>query len=262
MNGGRISGRHLKSGNKKPMVIDMTKPIIQLENISFAFPGRQPILNGLDLTLNWGDRAGLIAPNGSGKTTLFHLVMGLIKPTSGIIRIFGKRILAEKDFRVVRRRIGLLFQDSDDQLFSPTVLDDVAFGPLNLGKNKEEAIAIAEETLTSLNLTDIRNRITFKLSGGEKRLVALATVLAMKPDALLLDEPVTGLDRDTRHRIESILRELDISYIMISHNMDFLSQLTTRIFSLENGKITVDDTAALHPHFHLHSHGTHPHEHK
>jgi cobalt/nickel transport system ATP-binding protein len=240
----------------------MTTPIIQLENLSFAFPGRQPVLDGLDLTLNTGDRAGLMAPNGTGKTTLFHLIMGLIKPSSGTIRVFGKTGNREKDFLYVRRRIGLLFQDSDDQLFSPTVLEDVAFGPLNLGKSKAEAIAMAESTLASLELLDLKDRVTFKLSGGEKRLVALATVLAMKPTALLLDEPVTGLDQDTRHRIETILTGLDISYIMISHNMEFLVKLTSKIYSLKAGKITVDDTAALHPHFHLHSHGTHPHEHE
>jgi cobalt/nickel transport system ATP-binding protein len=239
----------------------MKKPIIQLENISFAFPGRRPVLNKLNLSLANCDRAGLIAPNGSGKTTLFHLIMGLIKPTAGTIRIFGKKVEREKDFREVRQRIGLLFQDSDDQLFSPTVIEDVAFGPLNLGKNKKEAVAIAEETLRALGLENMRDRVTFKLSGGEKRLVALATVLAMKPDALLLDEPVTGLDHNTQIRIEHILQQLDISYIMISHNMDFLARLTTQIFSLKDGKITVDDMAALHPHFHLHAHGIHPHEH-
>ncbi len=240
----------------------MVTPIIQLENISFAFPGRQPVLNEVNLTLNAGERTGLMAPNGSGKTTLFHLIMGLIKPSAGTLRIFGKPVSREKDFRQARRRIGLLFQDSDDQLFSPTVLEDVAFGPLNLGKSKADAIAMAETTLTALGLSALRDRITFKLSGGEKRLVALATVLAMAPDALLLDEPVTGLDQETRQRIETILKKLDISYIMISHNMDFLAKLTSRIYSLKDGKITVDDSAALHPHFHFHSHGAHPHEHE
>ncbi len=239
----------------------MSIPIIQLKNISFAFPGRRPVLDDVSLTVHAGDRAGLIAPNGSGKTTLFHLIMGLLTPTAGTLRIFGQPIRAEKDFRAVRRRIGLLFQDSDDQLFSPTVIEDVAFGPLNLGKNKTDAIAVAEDTLASLGLSALRDRVTFRLSGGEKRLVALATILAMEPEVLLLDEPVTGLDEKTRQRIEAILKKLDISYIMISHNMDFLARLTSRIFSINNGKITVEDSAALHPHYHLHTHGTQPHEH-
>ena len=240
----------------------MTEPIIQLDNITFAFPGNPAVLDGLNLSFHPGDRAGLIAPNGSGKTTLFHLIMGLIKPSAGTIRIFDRTVREEKDFITVRQRIGLLFQDSDDQLFSPTVLEDVAFGPLNLGKSKKEAIAIAEATLASLNLGDFRDRITFKLSGGEKRLVALATIMAMQPEVLLLDEPTTGLDSGTQQQIVDILTGLDISYIMISHNMDFLARLTTTIYTMENGKIHVDETAQLHPHYHLHQHGTYPHQHK
>jgi len=240
----------------------MTEPLIQLENITFAFPGNKAVLDGLNMAFHPGDRAGLIAPNGSGKTTLFHLIMGLIKPSAGTIRIFGRTVREEKDFIAVRRRIGLLFQDSDDQLFSPTVLEDVAFGPLNLGKSKKEAVAIAETTLASLNLDDFRDRITFKLSGGEKRLVALATIMAMQPEVLLLDEPTTGLDSDTQQQIVDILTGLDISYILISHNMDFLARLTTTIYTMTDGKIHVDETARLHPHYHLHQHGSYPHQHK
>jgi len=240
----------------------MTEPLIQLENITFAFPGNKAVLDGLNMAFHPGDRAGLIAPNGSGKTTLFHLIMGLIKPSAGTIRIFGRTVREEKDFIAVRRRIGLLFQDSDDQLFSPTVLEDVAFGPLNLGKSKKEAVAIAETTLASLNLDDFRDRITFKLSGGEKRLVALATIMAMQPEVLLLDEPTTGLDSDTQQQIVDILTGLDISYILISHNMDFLARLTTTIYTMADGKIRVDETARLHPHYHLHQHGSYPHQHK
>lgn len=239
----------------------MSEPIIELENISFAFPGGKPVLAGLNLVFNAGDRVGLMAPNGSGKTTLFHIIMGLVRPSAGVIRIFGQPMQDEKDFIDIRRRIGLLFQDSDDQLFSPTVLEDVAFGPLNLGKSKKEAIAIAEATLASLGIGAFKDRITFKLSGGEKRLVALATIMAMQPDVLLLDEPTTGLDRDTQQQIVSILRALDISYMLISHDMDFLAQLTTTIYTLSEGTIRVDETAQLHPHYHSHQLGAFPHEH-
>lgn len=260
--------RQEKKENKKlcalgfAQKLKMTEPLIQLENITFAFPGNKAVLDGLNLSFHSGDRAGLIAPNGSGKTTLFHLIMGLIKPSAGTIRIFSRTVCEEKDFITVRRRIGLLFQDSDDQLFSPTVLEDVAFGPLNLGRSKKEAIAIAEATLASLDLGDFRDRITFKLSGGEKRLVALATIMAMQPEILLLDEPTTGLDIATQQQIVDILTGLDISYILISHNMDFLARLTSTIYTMMNGKIRVDETARLHPHYHLHQHGSYPHQHK
>jgi cobalt/nickel transport system ATP-binding protein len=141
-------------------------PIIKIDGISFHYPGAAPVLKDLDFTLFEGDRIGLIAPNGSGKTTLFHIIMGLLKPTAGRIEIFGQRVAEEEDFVDVRRRIGLLFQDADDQLFSPTVLEDVAFGPLNLGKSKQEAIAISRKTLSFLGLDGFEDRITIRLSGG------------------------------------------------------------------------------------------------
>ena len=166
--------------------------VINLSDISFAYSGNATVLDKLNLQLYSGERLGLIGPNGSGKTTLFHIIMGLLKPSSGIIEIFGKQVSEEKDFRSVRERIGLLFQDADDQLFSPTVLEDVAFGPLNLGKSQDEARDIAHRTLDVLGLSGFEDRITYKLSGGEKKLVSLATVLAMEPEILLLDEPSNG----------------------------------------------------------------------
>lgn len=203
-----------------------------------------------------------MGPNGSGKTTLFHIIMGLLKPLSGNIEIFGKSIREEKDFIDVRMRIGLLFQDADDQLFSPTVLEDVAFGPLNLGKSKDEAIDIARKTLEFFDLAGFEDRITYKLSGGEKRLVSLATVLAMEPEILLLDEPTTGLDEKTKTKIKKTLRELDLSYILISHEFDLLSEITDSIYTMDKGKIIFDKEVHLHEHVHAHPHGSYSHEHK
>jgi len=148
--------------------MEQSKPIVHLQDIRYSYPGTKPVLNDLELKLFRGDRIGLVAPNGSGKTTLFHIIMGLLKPSAGKVNIFGKERRTEKDFMEVRRRIGLLFQDADDQLFSPTVLEDVAFGPLNLGKSKDEAVDISRKTLNFLGLNDFEDRITFKLSGGGK----------------------------------------------------------------------------------------------
>ena len=236
-------------------------PITHLKNIHFGYPGGRAILNDLDFKFYTGDRTGLIAPNGSGKTTLFHLIMGLVNPTAGQIEIFGKSVTTLKDFEAVRRRIGLLFQDPEDQLFSPTVMEDVAFGPLNLGKSRQEAQRIARRALTNLGLEGFEDRITFKLSGGEKRLVSLATVLAMEPQVLLLDEPLNGLDVDTRSKIVEIISNLDMSYIIISHDIDFLMTTTNQICTLGNGKIHMEDKAQIHMHRHAHPHGKHPHEH-
>ena len=236
-------------------------PIIDLKGITFAYPGMPPVLKDLSFTLNNGDRIGLVAPNGSGKTTLFHIIMGLLRPLSGKIEIFGQPRETEKDFEIVRQRVGLLFQDADDQLFSPTVLEDVAFGPLNLGQTREEAIAISRKTLDFLGLSDFEDRITFKLSGGEKRLVSLATVLAMRPEVLLLDEPTTGLDQDVIQTLAEILSNLEISFILITHNLDFLKKVANTAFTLRHGKILTDKKVHIHEHVHAHPHGTYPHEH-
>ncbi len=261
----------IKKARKEPVfkfepivtIMNLETPLINLSGITFSYPGAtQPVLDHLDLKFYPGERIGLVAPNGSGKTTLLHIMMGLLKPNSGRMEIFGKPVSEEKDFLEVRRRIGLLFQDSDDQLFSPTVLEDVAFGPLNLGKSKEEAVEIARRTLAELGLAGFEARITIKLSGGEKRLVALATVLAMEPEVLLLDEPINGLDIETQKKIPQILADLDLSYIIISHDIDFLTAITGSIYTMQAGKIFLDDKLQVHQHVHAHPHGSYPHKHE
>ena len=242
--------------------MDKNNLLINLNKICFSYTGSPPVLDGLDFRFYRGDRLGLMGPNGSGKTTLFHIIMGLLKPSSGTIEIFGRPIMGEKDYRRIRQKIGLLFQDADDQLFSPTVLEDVAFGPLNAGKSREESIGISLNVLERLGLSGFEDRITYKLSGGEKRLVSLATVLAMEPEILILDEPTTGLDDKTKKKIIDVLSELDLSCIMISHEIDFLAETTSFIYTMEDGKIRMDEELHAHTHFHAHPHGTAPHEHK
>lgn len=238
-------------------------PIVQLEQITFTYPGAElPVLDNLNLTLNQGDRIGLMAPNGSGKTTLLHTIMGLCRPQSGQVRLFGTPMTCEGDFSAVRTRLGLLFQDSDDQLFCPTVLDDIAFGPLNLGASRTEARDTARDILDRLGISAFENRVTHRLSGGQKRLVALAAVLAMSPEVLLLDEPTSGLDAGVKQTLIRILKDLDISYFIISHEFDFISTVTDRIFSMEGGRILTDEEIHVHAHEHVHRHGRHPHSHK
>ena len=221
--------------------MDSSEVIIDLKGISFEYHGNQsqrPVLDDLNLQIRRGERVGLIGPNGSGKTTLFHLLMGLLRHTQGEVVVLGKKRHQEKDFREVREKIGLLFQDSDDQLFCPTVAEDVAFGPLNLGKSQEEALHITHQVLESLGLEEFENRLTYKLSGGEKRLISLATVLAMQPEVLVLDEPTTGLDEDTVERLIQILRSSDLTYLIASHSRDFLSKTTEVVYHLGRGKLS------------------------
>jgi cobalt/nickel transport system ATP-binding protein len=236
--------------------------VIELDHISFSYEKGRPVLKDLSFSLPEGEKLGLIGYNGSGKTTLMQIIMGLIKPAAGTIRVFGKPVESRKDFAEVRRTLGFLFQNADDQLFCPTVLEDVAFGPLNLGKSPREARRMALETLERLNLKGFEDRVIHKLSGGEKKLVSLATVLVMEPKALLLDEPTSGLDEEARLRIESILRHLDISYVIVSHEYDFLAGTTEKIYSMNAGQIVFDgDSSTLHSHLHRHPRAEHPHSH-
>lgn len=236
-------------------------PVISLRDICFGYPHGPQILKGLNFDLFPGERVGLVAPNGSGKTTLFHIIMGLLKPSRGRIILFGRPVEKEADFAVVRSRIGLLFQDADDQLFSPTVLEDVAFGPLNLGKSREEAVDVAQRTLERLGLAGFEDRVTYRLSGGEKRLVSLATILAMEPEVLLLDEPTTGLDDKTRHTLTHLIRGFDLAYVVISHNARFLSEIAAKTYSMEDGRVLMDEEVHFHEHVHAHRHGQVPHRH-
>ncbi len=212
--------------------------VIKLTDLSFAYPSRDYVFKKFNFNFCKGERIGLIGPNGSGKTTFFHLIMGLLHPTEGKIEIFEKERKVENDFVEVRERIGLVFQDPDDQLFSPTVAEDIAFGPLNLRKNYQETKKILKETLETLGLAGFEDRITYNLSYGEKRLVSLATVWAMQPEILLLDEPTIWLDEGTIEKIVQILNSHpQVSYIIISHDKKFLKETTNSICLMDNGKI-------------------------
>jgi cobalt/nickel transport system ATP-binding protein len=235
--------------------------LIRFDQVTFAYPGSVPVMDNVSFALEQGGRVGLIGPTGCGKTSLLFHVMGLLKPLSGSITIFGRRMNAEADFTEARRRIGFLFQNADDQLFSPTVIEDVAFGPLNLGKSSAQARDIALATLEDLGLSGFSERLTHKLSGGEKRLVALATVLAMEPEVLLLDEPTTGLDPATKAHLVEILNRKRLTCLISSHEYDFLADTTETFMALENGKLITDGQPMLHSHTHAHHLGRVPHKH-
>lgn len=241
----------------------MTKSsIIELTRVTYSYPTSEtPILNEVDMSLATGQRVGLIGPNGCGKTTLFHVIMGLLKPQSGRILYRQQEVREEKDFMDLRADTGLLFQDADDQLFSPTVLEDISFGPLNMGARPGEALDMARETLDRLGLEGLENRITHQLSGGEKKLVALATILAMQPSALLLDEPTNNLDPDTQARLVEIVTDLELAHIIISHDYDFLLQTCQDLYLFDKGHLMQGDTSHIHTHHHAHPHGAQPHKH-
>jgi len=212
-------------------------PYIRLRGLRFSYRPEHPVLVDVNFELHPGMRVAVTGPNGSGKTTLLHIIVGLLSPDAGVVEAFGRERRTESDFYEVRCRAGLLFQDPDDQLFCPTVLEDVAFGPLNLGRSRDEALQIVHRTLGRLGLTGYENRITTELSGGEKRLVSLAGVLAMEPDVLLLDEPAAGLDRQTRSRMIEILHELPQAMVVVSHDSEFLKEVTDWSLLLADGRL-------------------------
>ncbi len=215
----------------------MNEPLVELRDVDFAYDPARPVLTCCNFALCRGERVALAGTNGSGKTTLLQLIVGLLRPQRGRIAAFGCDRAVEADFHDVRRRVGLLFQDADDQLFCPSVAEDVAFGPLNLGKPREEVRRIVATTLDSLGLAGYEHRITYHLSGGERRLVALATVLAMQPDVLLLDEPNGELDDAAVDRLISILTGLPQAMIVVSHSRDFWEKVTTSSVELREGKV-------------------------
>jgi len=215
----------------------MAHSLVRFHEVSFSYRPDRPVLAGCDFCLEQGERVGLVGPTGSGKTTLLALIVGLLRPTAGRIEVFGQARRSERDFHQVRCRAGLLFQDADDQLFCPTVAEDVAFGPLNLGKPRQEVRRTVAETLAALGLEGYEDRITYQLSGGEKRLVALATVLAMQPEVLLLDEPTSGLDEQFAGRVAEILLGLPQAMVLVSHDRAFLAKTTTRALCLAHGRL-------------------------
>jgi cobalt/nickel transport system ATP-binding protein len=224
--------------------------LFELADVTVERAGR-PVLERVSMTLMAGTRLALVGAIGAGKTTLLRTLVGLETPTSGRVVAFGRERRVETDFYDVRTRAGLLFQDPDDQLFSPTVIEDVAFGPLNLGLDREAAIARAEATLGRLGLSHLATRITHHLSGGEKRLVSLAAVLSMEPQVLLLDEPTNALDQTHLGRLTDILAGLSVAMVIVSHDRLFLERLATRAVLLKDGQLT---PAYLHRHVHAHDH--------
>lgn len=212
--------------------------LFDLSGIQFAYPHHHQVLNGVDLRIETGERVAVTGVNGAGKSTLLRIMVGLLTPTAGQVIAFGTERRTEEDFREVRRRAGLVFQDPDDQLFCPTVAEDIAFGPLNLGRSPEQALDIVDKTLCQLHLEHLRDRVTHKLSGGEKRLVSLAAVLAMKPDVLLLDEPTNALDEPTRVRLVEILKGLPQALVVVAHDGEFRRSVTSRAYHLEAGRIS------------------------
>ncbi|MEA5515146.1 ABC transporter ATP-binding protein [Nodularia sp. UHCC 0506] len=226
--------------------------VIEVQNLVYAYAHQEPVLQKLSFTLNAGDayngklRVGLMGATGSGKSTLLENLIGLKQPSSGRILINGIP-LEPKTLPQVRRDIGFGFQDATDQLFMPTILEDITFGPRNYGVPPAVAIDRARELLTDFGLEAYANRSSHELSGGQRRLAALAAILALEPKILILDEPTTGLDPSWRQHLAQVLLKLPVQVMLIaSHELNWLGKVTQRALVLSNGRIQIDtDIQAL-----------------
>jgi cobalt/nickel transport system ATP-binding protein len=212
--------------------------------LSFAYPGGTAALEGIHFSLAPGETVGLVGPNGAGKTTLFLCLAGVLPIKPDQVRLAGLDPAVRADRLSLPARVGIVFQNSDDQLFSTTVADDVAFGPLNLGLSPEETQRRVPEALERVGLAGFEARVPHHLAGGEKRRAALAGVLAMRPDILLLDEPSMFLDPRGRRELMKLLKEIGGTQIIGSHDLDLVLDLCRRVLVLDRGRLIADDLAA------------------
>lgn len=211
--------------------------ILSLENVSFGFQNRPGLFSQLNFDFLNSHHIGIQGANGSGKTTLLRLMTGLESPSSGVIRFHGQPITDRRVLYQMRCSIGYVLQNSEDQLFSSNVLEEVAFGPLNLGLGQRHARERAFQTLAGLGIDKLSDRPVFQLSGGEKKMVAIASVLSMQPEAVLLDEPTAYLDQASTEQVTDLLASLTIPLLIVSHDAAFLSQTTSSTMTIDQGKL-------------------------
>jgi len=213
--------------------------ILELEKISVFFEERGYVLKNLSLDVLKGEKIGIKGANGSGKTTLLFAIEGFVKISDGKIKLFEKEMISENNFRESRKKIGFLFQNSDDQLFSPTVEDDIAFGPLNLGWYRNKIKEKVDEVIKYFGIEHLRKRFSHTLSFGEKKIVSIASIVVMEPELYLLDEPTSALDEETAEKLKNFIVSKDETFIIVSHYVDFIENVCDKIYLLSNGKLEI-----------------------
>ena len=213
----------------------------ELEDVSFSYGSGEQALQNVSFRLEEGERVGLIGANGAGKSTLMKCMLGLL-PHEGSLRVFGLEV-ETKNLKEVRRRLGFVLQSSDNQMFMPRVWDDLLFGPLNYGLSREEAERAAMDALRELGIEDLKGRYNHRISGGEKRMAAIAAVLAMGPDALILDEPSASLDPYNRRAVIRTLQRMDRTMLIASHDLDMILETCSRVLVLSGGRLAADGPA-------------------
>ena len=214
--------------------------MIEFQNVSFAY-GQTPVVENLSFSIQKGETVGLIGANGAGKSTIMKLMLGLLSG-SGSIRVDGLTVNKE-NLSEIRRKIGFVLQDSDNQMFMPTVYEDMIFGPRNYGLSKEETEQRVDAVLEQLGLQALKHRHNHKISGGEKRMAAIATILAMEPEMILMDEPSTALDPVNRRTVINTINRLPQTKLIASHDLDMILDTCQRVILLSHGTIVADGDA-------------------
>ena len=215
--------------------------MIEFQHVSFAYEKGRPVLRDLSFSIGDGESVGLIGANGAGKSTVMKLLLGLLTG-EGTILVDGEPVKKE-NLAKIRRKLGFVLQNSDNQMFMPTVYEDMIFAPLNYGLSREEAERRVDGVLERLHLTELKHRHNHRISGGEKRMAAIATILAMEPEAILMDEPSAALDPYNRRIVINTIRELKQTKLITSHDLDMILDTCSRVILLSNGRIAADGPA-------------------
>ncbi|MGH3913412.1 MAG: energy-coupling factor ABC transporter ATP-binding protein [Pseudonocardiaceae bacterium] len=221
------------------MTIGVPPPSLRVSGLSFAYPDGCRALDGIDLTVQAGERVALLGPNGAGKTTLVLHLNGVLRSTTGLVEVGGLAVVSEH-LREIRRRVGIVFQDPDDQLFMPTVAEDVAFGPANFGVRGAELESRVHDALAAVGMGEHAARSPLHLSGGQRRRAALATVLSCDPEILVLDEPSSNLDPVARRELADVLLGLNRTMLMVTHDLPYALQLCPRSVVIDQGRVVAD----------------------
>ena len=219
----------------------MNEVHLSTKNLSYTYPDGTHALKNINMDIYKGQKVAIMGPNGAGKSTLFSHFNGLTEPTSGYVEIDGKAIKYDRDTLLeVRQKVGIVFQDPNDQLFAPTVKEDVAFGPMNLGLDYEEVERRVDEALTMVGMEQYMDKTPHHLSGGQQKRVAIAGIIAMRPEIMILDEPTAGLDPEGVEKVLDILNNLNkegMSIVISSHDIEMVNEFAEKIFVLNNGEI-------------------------
>ena len=215
--------------------------MLEFRNVSFSYEPGTPVLDNLSFHIRKGETVGLIGANGSGKSTIMKLMLGLL-PAQGEILVDGMPVI-KQNLPPIRQKIGFVLQDSDNQMFMPTVYEDMIFGPRNYGLSREEADARVDRVLKELGLESLKYRHNHKISGGEKRMAAIATILAMEPEMIVMDEPSTALDPVNRRRVISTINSRKETKLIASHDLDMILDTCQRVILLNHGRIVADGEA-------------------